>query len=90
MLLSFNIPQYLSATKGTTGLTKSLLTLTREQRHLAMRVLISTQGMLFHVSRNFLVLIPRRTDCCAPGASGSMHGRHTAPIPVAQLVEAPG
>ncbi|KIM90985.1 hypothetical protein PILCRDRAFT_59166 [Piloderma croceum F 1598] len=35
--------KYLSANKGTSGLTKSLLTLTREQRHLAMRVIISTQ-----------------------------------------------
>lgn len=37
--------QYLSTSRGASGLTKSLLTLTREQRHLAMRVLISTQGM---------------------------------------------
>jgi hypothetical protein len=36
--------QYLSSGKGASGLTKSLLTLTREQRHLAMRVIISTQG----------------------------------------------
>ena len=36
--------QYLSTNRGLSGLTKSLLTLTREQRHLAMRVLISTQG----------------------------------------------
>lgn len=35
--------KYLSPTKGSSGLTKSLLTLTREQRHLAMRVIISTQ-----------------------------------------------
>jgi hypothetical protein len=36
--------QYLSANKGMSGLTKALLILTREQRHLAMRVIISTQG----------------------------------------------
>ncbi|KAF8552599.1 hypothetical protein OG21DRAFT_1486101 [Imleria badia] len=35
--------KYLSTNRGVAGLTKSLLTLTREQRHLAMRVLISTQ-----------------------------------------------
>ncbi|KAH7930072.1 hypothetical protein BV22DRAFT_1079734 [Leucogyrophana mollusca] len=35
--------KYLSANRGVSGLTKSLLTLTREQRHLAMRVIISTQ-----------------------------------------------
>ncbi|OAX42919.1 hypothetical protein K503DRAFT_766314 [Rhizopogon vinicolor AM-OR11-026] len=35
--------KYLSPTKSASGLTKSLLTLTREQRHLAMRVIISTQ-----------------------------------------------
>ncbi|KAG1715954.1 hypothetical protein ID866_1243 [Astraeus odoratus] len=35
--------KYLSPNKAVTGLTKSLLTLTREQRHLAMRVIISTQ-----------------------------------------------
>ncbi|EGO27487.1 hypothetical protein SERLADRAFT_406567 [Serpula lacrymans var. lacrymans S7.9] len=35
--------KYLSSSKGASGLTNSLLTLTREQRHLAMRVIISTQ-----------------------------------------------
>jgi len=35
--------KYLSSNNGCSGLTKSLLTLTREQRHLAMRVIISTQ-----------------------------------------------
>ncbi|KAF8843192.1 hypothetical protein BDN67DRAFT_243117 [Paxillus ammoniavirescens] len=35
--------KYLSPHKSVSGLTKSLLTLTREQRHLAMRVIISTQ-----------------------------------------------
>ncbi|KIM68689.1 hypothetical protein SCLCIDRAFT_1208887 [Scleroderma citrinum Foug A] len=35
--------KYLSPSKAVSGLTKSLLTLTREQRHLAMRVIISTQ-----------------------------------------------
>ncbi|KAL4075519.1 hypothetical protein J3A83DRAFT_4485116 [Scleroderma citrinum] len=35
--------KYLSPSKAVAGLTKSLLTLTREQRHLAMRVIISTQ-----------------------------------------------
>lgn len=35
--------KYLSPMKSSSGLTKSLLTLTREQRHLAMRVIISTQ-----------------------------------------------
>jgi hypothetical protein len=38
------LSQYLSVNKGMSGLTKSLLTLTREQRHLGMRVIISTQG----------------------------------------------
>lgn len=36
--------KYLSTNKGSSGLTNALLTLTREQRHLAMRVIISTQG----------------------------------------------
>jgi hypothetical protein len=42
--LTISLSQYLSPTKSSSGLTKSLLTLTREQRHLAMRVIISTQG----------------------------------------------
>jgi len=36
--------QYLSTNKGMSGLTKALLTFTREQRHLGMRIIISTQG----------------------------------------------
>ncbi|KII95332.1 hypothetical protein PLICRDRAFT_169996 [Plicaturopsis crispa FD-325 SS-3] len=43
VLLVDEAHKYLSANKGSSGLTKSLLTLTREQRHLAMRVIISTQ-----------------------------------------------
>ncbi|KAI1789043.1 hypothetical protein LXA43DRAFT_602122 [Ganoderma leucocontextum] len=35
--------KYLSLNKGFTGLTKALTSLTRQQRHLAMRVIISTQ-----------------------------------------------
>ncbi|KAG6371854.1 hypothetical protein JVT61DRAFT_8851 [Boletus reticuloceps] len=35
--------KYLSTNRGVAGLTTSLLTLTREQRHLGVRVLISTQ-----------------------------------------------
>ncbi|KAH7907128.1 hypothetical protein BJ138DRAFT_1160878 [Hygrophoropsis aurantiaca] len=35
--------KYLSPSRGVAGLTKTLLTLTREQRHLAIRVIISTQ-----------------------------------------------
>ncbi|RPD66710.1 P-loop containing nucleoside triphosphate hydrolase protein [Lentinus tigrinus ALCF2SS1-6] len=35
--------KYLSASDGHSGLTKSLMTLIREQRHLGMRVIISTQ-----------------------------------------------
>ncbi|KAH7887887.1 hypothetical protein F5I97DRAFT_1935940 [Phlebopus sp. FC_14] len=35
--------KYLSSHKSASGLSRSLLTLTREQRHLAMRVIISTQ-----------------------------------------------
>ncbi|TFK43390.1 hypothetical protein BDQ12DRAFT_642878 [Crucibulum laeve] len=35
--------KYLSASRGSSGLTKSLLALIRQQRHLAMRVIISTQ-----------------------------------------------
>ncbi|KAH7930372.1 hypothetical protein BV22DRAFT_1125091 [Leucogyrophana mollusca] len=35
--------KYLSQNRSVAGLTKALLTLTREQRHLAMRVIISTQ-----------------------------------------------
>ncbi|KAG2339154.1 hypothetical protein BDR05DRAFT_939298 [Suillus weaverae] len=35
--------KYLSTNRGVAGLTKALLTLTREQRHLGMRVIISTQ-----------------------------------------------
>lgn len=60
-LLSLTIwlEQYLSPTKGSSGLTKSLLTLTREQRHLAMRVIISTQGTrrlyLLHVGSSHLI-----------------------------------
>lgn len=38
--------QYLSVNKGMSGLTKALTALTRQQRHLAMRVIISTQGEL--------------------------------------------
>ena len=38
--------KYLSTSQGSSGLTNALLTLTREQRHLAMRVIISTQGEL--------------------------------------------
>ncbi|KAG2053715.1 hypothetical protein BDR06DRAFT_982601 [Suillus hirtellus] len=36
--------KYLSTNRGVSGLTKAILTLTREQRHLGMRVIISTQG----------------------------------------------
>ncbi|KAF7981653.1 hypothetical protein HWV62_32764 [Athelia sp. TMB] len=43
VLLVDEAHKYLSATKGTNGLTKSLLAITRQQRHLAMRVLISAQ-----------------------------------------------
>ena len=39
-----NFAQYLSSEKSASGLTKSLLNLIRQQRHLAMRVIISTQG----------------------------------------------
>ncbi|KZP24571.1 hypothetical protein FIBSPDRAFT_735600 [Athelia psychrophila] len=39
----FRNNNYLTTSRGSSGLTKSLLTLTREQRHLAMRVLICTQ-----------------------------------------------
>jgi len=35
--------KYLSSSKNASGLTKALLSLTRQQRHLAMRVIISTQ-----------------------------------------------
>ncbi|KIK65393.1 hypothetical protein GYMLUDRAFT_978419 [Collybiopsis luxurians FD-317 M1] len=35
--------KYLSSTRNASGLTKALLSLTRQQRHLAMRVIISTQ-----------------------------------------------
>ncbi|KAG2153450.1 uncharacterized protein EDB93DRAFT_1134981 [Suillus bovinus] len=35
--------KYLSTNRGVSGLTKALLTLTREQRHLGLRVIISTQ-----------------------------------------------
>ncbi|KAI6151531.1 hypothetical protein BKA82DRAFT_4100264 [Pisolithus tinctorius] len=35
--------KYLSVSRGASGLTNALLTLTREQRHLGMRVIISTQ-----------------------------------------------
>ncbi|KAI6105717.1 hypothetical protein EDD17DRAFT_308389 [Pisolithus thermaeus] len=43
VLLVDEAHKYLSPNKTASGLTKSLLTLTREQRHLAMRVIISTQ-----------------------------------------------
>ncbi|KAG6868454.1 hypothetical protein C0993_002592 [Termitomyces sp. T159_Od127] len=35
--------KYLSSNRGSSGLTKALLMLTRQQRHLSMRVIISTQ-----------------------------------------------
>ncbi|KAI0771995.1 hypothetical protein BD413DRAFT_50205 [Trametes elegans] len=35
--------KYLSVNKGMSGLTKALIALTRQQRHLAMRVILSTQ-----------------------------------------------
>ncbi|KDQ64690.1 hypothetical protein JAAARDRAFT_187994 [Jaapia argillacea MUCL 33604] len=35
--------KYISAQKGSSGLVKSLLSLTRQQRHLGMRVIVSTQ-----------------------------------------------
>ncbi|KAF8076252.1 hypothetical protein FPV67DRAFT_1558760 [Lyophyllum atratum] len=35
--------KYLSSTRGSSGLTNALLALTRQQRHLSMRVIISTQ-----------------------------------------------
>lgn len=41
------IEQYLSSSEGSSGLTKALLTLIREQRHKAMRVIISTQGTIY-------------------------------------------
>ena len=37
--------QYLSESRAASGLTKALLTLIRQQRHMAMRVVLSTQGM---------------------------------------------
>lgn len=43
VLLVDEAHKYLSSDTTVSGLTKSLLTLTREQRHLAMRVIISTQ-----------------------------------------------
>lgn len=43
VLLVDEAHKYLSSNTTASGLTKSLLTLTREQRHLAMRVIISTQ-----------------------------------------------
>ena len=36
--------QYLSPTKRESGLTRELSSLVRQQRHLGMRVIISTQG----------------------------------------------
>ncbi|OBZ76986.1 hypothetical protein A0H81_03799 [Grifola frondosa] len=36
--------KYLAANKGNSGLTRALLSLIRQQRHLAMRVVLSTQG----------------------------------------------
>jgi hypothetical protein len=49
--------QYLYPHKSVSGLTKSLLTLTREQRHLAMRVIISTQGKCSHQTRSLVLTI---------------------------------
>jgi len=43
VLLVDEAHKYLSLEEGSAGLTKSLLTLIREQRHLAMRVIVSTQ-----------------------------------------------
>ena len=48
--------QYLSANRGDTGLTKTLTSLIRQQRHLAMRVVISTQGY-FSIALNGLSLL---------------------------------
>ena len=42
--LRLKMIQYLDVNEGKSGLTKELLSLVRQQRHLAMRVVISTQG----------------------------------------------
>lgn len=42
--LNRRMTQYLAANKGDSGLTKELSSLVRQQRHLGMRVIISTQG----------------------------------------------
>jgi hypothetical protein len=47
LCLKLMVAQYLSSEKWSSGLTKSLLSLVRQQRHLAMRVIISTQGKFF-------------------------------------------
>ena len=48
-------PQYLSSDRSATGLTKALLTLIRQQRHLGMRVIISTQGKSPFSTESFLL-----------------------------------
>lgn len=57
-LISFS--QYLSSERVTTGLTKELLSLIRQQRHQAMRVIISTQGdcecYIIHAIRHLINL----------------------------------
>ncbi|KAF8552600.1 hypothetical protein OG21DRAFT_1477686 [Imleria badia] len=60
--------KYLSTDREVAGLTKSLLTLTREQRHLAMRVIISTQEPT--------VILPVLLDLCTVAI---MH-RFTSPV----------
>ncbi|KAG6911714.1 hypothetical protein DXG01_007964 [Tephrocybe rancida] len=40
--------KYLSSHRGSSGLTSALLMLTRQQRHLSMRVIISTQVVVLH------------------------------------------
>lgn len=63
--------KYLSTNNSSSGLTNALLTLTREQRHLAMRVIISTQGGLIpsiRLQANIYEAIYRTNcrSCCAP------------------------
>lgn len=64
--------QYLSANHGDSGLTKALTSVIRQQRHLAMRVIISTQGD--YISRGSLMM------CCPLMIYVDLQNRRRSPL----------
>lgn len=80
--------QYLAATgrSAHTGLTKSLTRIIRQQRHLSMRVLISTQGTLNHSRIPSSLTTSRRADGSSRCASGSLFSHHSPSLYLALLV----